>query len=165
VATVMQVTPAYLSSVATFYDMLRTEDTGHRYVYVCTSVACHVRNAAKVYEAIAEEAERQGVEGVEIRHFECLGACDMAPMASVDGRYVGPLDVDDAPELVSAVKDERVPLPGRGLGDPDFRLPWDERSQPVQSAGPDASADEDVERRGPDQAGGEPPETPEGGAA
>jgi NADH-quinone oxidoreductase subunit E len=165
VATVMQVTPAYLSSVATFYDMLRTEPTGSRYVYVCTSVACHVKNARKVYDAIAEEAERQGVEGVEIRHFECLGACDMAPMASVDGRYVGPLDVDDAPELVSAVKDERVPLPGRGLSDPDFRLPWDTRSQPAQSAGPDASADGDVERRAPDQAGGEPPATPEGDAA
>jgi NADH-quinone oxidoreductase subunit E len=165
VATVMQVTPAYLSSVATFYDMLRTEPTGNRYVYVCTSVACHVRNARKVYDAIAEEAERQGVEGVEIRHFECLGACDMAPMASVDGRYVGPLDVDDAPELVSAVKEKRVPLPGRGLGDPDFRLPWDTRSQPAQSAGPEASEDEDVERPGPDQAGGEPPETPEGDAA
>ena len=43
VAAVMQVTPAYLSSVATFYDMLRTRPTGSRYVYVCTSVACHLR--------------------------------------------------------------------------------------------------------------------------
>jgi len=34
VAAVMQVTPAYLSSVATFYDMLRTEPMGSRYVYV-----------------------------------------------------------------------------------------------------------------------------------
>ena len=27
-----------------------------------------------------------------VRAFECLGACDIAPMASVDGEYVGPLD-------------------------------------------------------------------------
>ena len=165
VATIMQVTPAYLSSVATFYDMLRTQPLGSRYVYVCTSVACHLRNAKKVHDAIAEEAERQGLEDVDIRHFECLGACDMAPMASVDGRYVGPLDVDDAPELVSAIKEGRTVLPGRGLEDPDFRLPWDTRSQAAQSAGPEADADEDVERRAPDLAGGEPPETPEGGAA
>jgi NADH-quinone oxidoreductase subunit E len=117
VAVVMQVTPAYLSSIATFYDMLRTEPVGDRYVYVCTSVACHLRNAKAVYDAIAEEARDQGLEHVEVREFECLGACDMAPMASVDGRYVGPLTEDDAHELVAAVKERREALPGRGLVD------------------------------------------------
>jgi NADH-quinone oxidoreductase subunit E len=119
----MQVTPAYLSSVASFYDMLRTEPTGSRYVYVCTSVACHLRNAKKVYEAIAEQAEAQGLEDVEVREFECLGACDMAPMASVDGRYVGPLTTDDAQLLVSQVREGRKVLPGRGLPDSGFKLP------------------------------------------
>jgi NADH:ubiquinone oxidoreductase subunit E len=118
VAAVMQVTPAYLSSVATFYDMLRTSPTGSRYVYVCTSVACHLRNAKAVYDALEEEARRQGLDDVELREFECLGACDMAPMASIDGRYVGPLSTDDAHELVAALKEDRQPFPGRGLGDP-----------------------------------------------
>lgn len=145
VATVMQVTPAYLSSVATFYDMLRTEPSGSRYVYVCTSVACHLKNAKAVYDAIAREAQDQELEDVELREFECLGACDMAPMASVNGRYVGPLDVTDAPELVSAVKEGRTVLPGRGLEDSDYRLPWQEGQ--------------------PDRAAGEQPHTPEGGAA
>ena len=127
VAAVMRVTPAYLSAVATFYDMLRTEPRGRRYVYVCTSVACHLRNAKAVHEAILEQADAQGLEDFDIREFECLGACDMAPMASIDGRYVGPLDLDDAEELVSALKQGRDPLPGRGLPDPAFKLPWDER--------------------------------------
>src|SRR6266511_5882598 len=70
VAAVMQVTPAYLSSVATFYDMLRTEPVGRRYVYVCTSVACHLRNAKAVYDAIEEQAQEQGLRGVELREFE-----------------------------------------------------------------------------------------------
>ncbi len=125
VASVMQVTPAYLSSVATFYDMLRTEPVGSRYVYVCTSVACHLRNARDVYQAIAEEARDQGLEDTEVREFECLGACDMAPMASVDGRFVGPLDESDAHELVAALREGREVLPGRGLEDSDYRLPWD----------------------------------------
>jgi len=127
VAAVMRVTPAYLESVASFYDMLKTEPLGRRYVFVCTSVACHLRNAKAVHDAIVDEAREQGLEGVDIREFECLGACDMAPMASVDGRYVGPLDTSDAQELVSAVKEDRVVLPGRGLPDPDFKLPWGER--------------------------------------
>lgn len=126
VAAVMQVSPAYLSSIATFYDMLRTEPVGSRYVYVCTSVACHVRNAKRVLDAIADEAREQELEDCEVRQFECLGACEMAPMASISGRYVGPLDADDARELVSALKEDREVLPGRGLGDPGFRLPWHE---------------------------------------
>jgi NADH:ubiquinone oxidoreductase subunit E len=117
VAAVMQVTPAYLSAVATFYDMLRTQPTGSRYVYVCTSVACHLRDAKSVYDAIAAEAREQGLEDVEVREFECLGACEMAPMASVDGRYVGPIATNEAAEFVAAVKEGRDPFPGRGLGD------------------------------------------------
>ena len=128
VAVVMQVTPAYLSSVATFYDMLRTKPSGRRYVYVCTSVSCHLRQAVEVYEAIKQAAELVGLGDVEIREFECLGACDMAPMASVDGRYVGPLTRDDASELVIQVKEGREVLPGRGLGDEGYTLPWGTRA-------------------------------------
>jgi NADH-quinone oxidoreductase subunit E len=123
VAAVMQVTPAYLSSVATFYDMLRTEPAGSRYVYVCTSVACHLRNARRVFQALADEASAQGVEDLDLREFECLGACDMAPMASVDGRFVGPLSTEDAPEVIRQVKSGETVLPGRGLEDPGYAVP------------------------------------------
>jgi NADH-quinone oxidoreductase subunit E len=161
VAVVMQVTPAYLSSVATFYDMLRTQPKGSRYVYVCTSVACHVRNAKSVYDAIEREAVEQGLEDVDLCEFECLGACDMAPMASVDGRYVGPLTTDDAAELVGAVKEGREVLPGRGLPDPGYTVP----SAPVQDPGPPEEPDvhpaggtwKDGELRDVPEAEGAPP--------
>jgi NADH-quinone oxidoreductase subunit E len=123
VAAVMQVTPAYLSAVATFYDMLRTEPTGSRYVYMCTSVACHLRNARRVYAALVAEAESQGLTDVDLREFECLGACDMAPMVSIDGRYVGPLTTADVPELVRQLKAGETVLPGRGLEDEGFAIP------------------------------------------
>ncbi len=128
VAAVMRVTPAYLSSVASFYDMLNEEPVGRHHVYVCTSVACHLVYAKRVYEAIAEAAEEEGLEDTEVRTFECLGGCDMAPMASIDGRYVGPLDPSDAREIVDAIKEGRTVLPGRGLEDSDYRLPWGGRA-------------------------------------
>ena len=128
VAAVMQVTPAYLSSVASFYDMLNEEPVGSRHVYVCTGVACMPHRPQHVLSAIEEEARKQGLEDTEIRNFECLGACDMAPMASVDGRYIGPLDTSDAPAIVEAIKRGEKPLPGRSLEDSDYRLPWGGRA-------------------------------------
>ena len=82
----------------------------------------------RVLEAIQREAEQEALEDTEIRAFECLGACDMAPMASVAGRYIGPLEPGDAPAIVDALKQGDTPLPGRGLGDPDYRLPWGGRA-------------------------------------
>jgi NADH-quinone oxidoreductase subunit E len=159
VAAVMQVTPAYLSAVATFYDMLRTERPARGYVYVCTSVACHVRNARRVYQALADEAEAQGLDDLDLREFECLGACDMAPMASFDGRYVGPLSVDDAPEVMRQVKAGETVLPGRGLEDPGYELPYPApqpageaahpKVEPAGGAWPEADAQEPPPAEGP----------------
>jgi NADH:ubiquinone oxidoreductase subunit E len=126
VAAVMQVTPAYLSSLATFYDMFNTEPLGHHQVYVCTSVACNLLGAQALLEALQEAGE--DYDDANIRGFECLGACDMAPMASIDHRYVGPIDPSEAPEVIAALKEGRTPLPGRGLGDEGFKLPWEDGS-------------------------------------
>jgi NADH-quinone oxidoreductase subunit E len=161
VAAVMQVTPAYLSSVATFYDMLRTTPMGSRYVYVCTSVACHLRNARRVYQALADEAGAQGVEDVDLREFECLGACDMAPMASVDGRFVGPLTTADAPEVIRQIKNGETVLPGRGLEDPGFAIPDPLPPTEGEPAHPKAEAAggawPEGEGQEPPPAGGPPP--------
>ncbi|MGN6170772.1 MAG: NAD(P)H-dependent oxidoreductase subunit E, partial [Solirubrobacteraceae bacterium] len=100
VAVVMQVTPAYLSSVATFYDMLETHPTPPRDVYVCTNISCSLRGADDVYEALLAAADPSKVS---VRSFECLGACDLAPMASVDGEYVGPLEPGDAHQILDDI--------------------------------------------------------------
>jgi len=96
VAAVMQVTPAYLISVATFYDMFKTEPRPRNDVYVCTNISCSLRGADEFFEAMLAAA----TDEVDVRSFECLGACDIAPMASVNGEYVGPLEPADAPRIV-----------------------------------------------------------------
>jgi len=123
VAATMQVTPAYLSSVASFYDQLNEEPVGRIQVYVCTGVACHVSDPQRVFRALKAAARALDLEGWDVREFECLGACDMAPMCSVDGRYIGPLEPRDAPEIALALKEGRTPLPGRSIEDAEFRMP------------------------------------------
>src|SRR5579875_3696142 len=96
VAAVMQVTPAYLISVATFYDMFKTVPAPRNDIYVCTNISCSLRGADEFFAAMQEAA----TDEVTVRSFECLGACDIAPMASVNGEYVGPLEPADAPRIV-----------------------------------------------------------------
>src|SRR5581483_6050488 len=114
VAAVMQVTPAYLWSVATFYDMLETEPRPiHHDVYVCTNISCSLRGADELFEAMIAAAA--GEELIHVRSFECLGACDIAPMASVDGVYMGPLDIDDAGTIVDSLLAEQPVLEDKQL--------------------------------------------------
>jgi NADH-quinone oxidoreductase subunit E len=113
VACVMRVTPAYLESVASFYDMLETTPVGRHSVYVCTNISCSLCGADELYEAIRDAAGDDGE--FNVRAFECLGACDIAPMASVDGVYVGPLSTADVPQLLEDVRMGRVVLPEKQL--------------------------------------------------
>ncbi len=112
-ACVMGVTPAYLESVATFYDMLETTPVGRHSIYVCTNISCSLCGADDLYEAMREHAAEDPV--FNVRAFECLGACDIAPMASVDGVYVGPLSPADVPKLLDDVRAGRSVLPEKQL--------------------------------------------------
>ena len=112
VACVMRVTPAYLDSVASFYDMLENHPVGKHSVYVCTNISCSLRGADALLEAISTAAREDPAE-FNVRAFECLGACDIAPMASVDGFYVGPLSLDDVSQLLDDACAGRVVLPDK----------------------------------------------------
>jgi NADH:ubiquinone oxidoreductase subunit E len=113
VACVMGVTPAYLDSVASFYDMLETSPVGKHSVYVCTNISCSLRGADALLAAVAEAAADD--PEFNVRAFECLGACDIAPMASVDGVYVGPLELSDVPQLLDDTRAGRPVLPEKQL--------------------------------------------------
>ena len=115
VACVMRVTPGYLAAVATFYDMLRVDpapvDT--HAIYVCTNISCSLNGADALFDAMREAAGDD--EHFDVRAFECLGACDIAPMASVDGRYVGPLAPADCVRIIRQCRAGEEVLPERQL--------------------------------------------------
>jgi NADH-quinone oxidoreductase subunit E len=138
VAAVMQVTPAYLTSVATFYDMFWTEPTPRHDVFVCTNISCSLLGADELFEAMVAAAS--GADDlINVRSFECLGACDIAPMASVDGEYVGPLDPEDAERIVEDIRAGRPVLEHKQLryrraADPGVAEEAEEFGPPPQDA-------------------------------
>jgi NADH-quinone oxidoreductase subunit E len=121
-AAVMGVTPGYLQSVASFYDLFRLEPEGEHQVLVCTNISCWLRGADRLLESFCEAAGTDGPGSSEdgkffIRGFECLGACDIAPMASIDERYYGPLTEEDARAAADQMRSGQEVLPEKRLED------------------------------------------------
>ena len=111
-AAVMRVTPAYLESVASFYDLLHTEPVGSHEVAVCTNISCWMRGGDELLDAFRVAAEG---EDVYVTGFECLGACDIAPMVSIDRRYFGPLEPADARAAIEQLTSGGEILPEKAL--------------------------------------------------
>jgi NADH-quinone oxidoreductase subunit E len=113
-AAVMQVTPAYLESVASFKDLLHTEPVGAHSVAVCTNISCWVRGGDVLLVAFRAAAAGREDE-LFVTGFECLGACDIAPMASIDERYFGPLETAEAKTAIDQLLAGEDVLPGKAL--------------------------------------------------
>jgi NADH:ubiquinone oxidoreductase subunit E len=112
-AAVMRVTPAYLESVASFYDLLHTEPVGSHRIEVCTNISCWMRGGDELLDAFRAAAD--GEDDFYVTGFECLGACDIAPMASIDQRYFGPLEAAEAGTVISQLKAGEDVLPAKAL--------------------------------------------------
>jgi NADH:ubiquinone oxidoreductase subunit E len=110
-AAVMGVTPAFLQGVASFYDLFHLEPQGEHQVLVCTNISCWLRGADDLLVAFKDAGE----DDIFIRGFECLGACDIAPMASIDERYYGPLEEGDAAAAVEQLRSKQEVLPDKRL--------------------------------------------------
>jgi NADH-quinone oxidoreductase subunit E len=124
VACVMRLTPAYLTSVASFYDMFSLQPKPKNDVFVCTNITCSLLGADEFFEQMCVAAEGHDIG---VRGFECLGACDIGPMASVNGEYVGPLNLDDAELIVEDLEAgrsvlEHKQLRNRAVADPQGRV-------------------------------------------
>ena len=125
-AIVMDVDPAYLESVASFYDLFHLEPAGQHQVLVCTNISCWMRGADELLDAVCEAAgadrEAAGHGGavneagdLYVSGFECLGACDIAPMVSVDEVYYGPIEQSEAPTLIEQLRSGADVLPEKAL--------------------------------------------------
>jgi NADH-quinone oxidoreductase subunit E len=121
-AAVMGVTPGYLESVASFYDLFRLEPRGEHQVLVCTNISCWLQGADDLLKSFGDAAGTPPGGSSEdgkffVRGFECLGACDIAPMVSIDERYYGPLEDADAVAAIEQLRSGEEVLPKKRLAD------------------------------------------------
>jgi NADH-quinone oxidoreductase subunit E len=109
VADALDVTPAYVQAVASFYDMYHLDRVGRHMVEVCTNVSCALVGAQAVLEAFERElgigpGDTSEDGEVTLRTVECYGGCGWATVVAVDGRYREPVRPEDVPEIVGELR-------------------------------------------------------------
>ena len=120
VGRLLGVAIAHVREVVSFYNMFHTKPVGRRELRVCTSLPCLLRGAGVLLEQIQERLKiRTGGttagQEVTLKEVECLCACEMAPMAQLDERFVGPLDG----ETVDCVITDALREPGKPESTPE----------------------------------------------
>jgi NADH-quinone oxidoreductase subunit E len=105
VAMELELAPARVYGVVTFYDLFHDKPVGRHRIRVCDNISCTLRGAREILEAIEDElGVPQNIvtddERCSFAHFECLGSCDTAPMMMVDDQYHENLTPAKAREIV-----------------------------------------------------------------
>jgi NADH-quinone oxidoreductase E subunit len=109
VADALELAPAQVEAVASFYDMLHLQPVGRHIVEVCTNLSCALVGAQQVVEAFERElgvhpGETSEDGAVTLRTIECAGGCGRAPVVVVDGRYREPVRPEDVPAIAEEVR-------------------------------------------------------------
>jgi NADH-quinone oxidoreductase E subunit len=107
VADYLELAPAYVEGVATFYTMYNKAPVGKHHIEVCHNIVCMVRGSDELIEHIGKKLGIEKGETTQDKKFtlsgaECLGACANAPCMMVHDKYFEDL----TPEKVDKILDE-----------------------------------------------------------
>jgi NADH:ubiquinone oxidoreductase subunit E len=91
--------------VATFYSSFRLAPKGQHEITLCMGTVCYLKGADRISEAICEEYRIEPGGTTSDRLFtlqavNCVGACALAPVMIVDGKYYDGVTPQSALEIV-----------------------------------------------------------------
>lgn len=121
VAEALELTPAYVHSIATFYTMYNKHPVGRHFVQVCTNISCHLNRAEEVlHRFLSETGTREGELSEDgeftVIEAECLGACGFATVVQVNDRYLENITPDCVPEIVAKLRNGAAEKGDAGTG-------------------------------------------------
>lgn len=109
VAAIMELTPAQVGSVASFYTMFNRRPVGKYLIQVCTNIACSLLGAGHIVEHLKR---RLGINVGEttpdglftLLEVECLGSCGTAPVMQVNDTYHENLTAEKVDEILAGLR-------------------------------------------------------------
>jgi len=97
VARILELSPAHVSGVLTFYTMYNLQPIGRHLLQFCTSISCHIAGAGRLLDHCRS---RLGIDLGETTadgrftmvEVECIAGCDRAPSMMINDTYHEPMD-------------------------------------------------------------------------
>jgi NADH-quinone oxidoreductase E subunit len=110
VAEALELTPAYVKGVVTFYTMYHQHPVGRYFVQVCTTSPCNVCGAEAVVDAFVkhtgcQELGQTSPDGkYTVIEVECLGACGFATPIMINEDFIESVTPEKIPEILLGLK-------------------------------------------------------------
>ncbi len=145
-AEILEIAPAEVSGVATFYTMYKRRPVGDYHVGVCTNTLCAIMGGDLIFERLKEHLDvgndettedAPGMRSITLEHVECNAACDFAPVMMVNWEF---MDNQTPESAVQVVDDLRAGNEVRSTRGPRIGT-WREAER-VLAGFPDDLADE-----------------------
>lgn len=177
-ARILDLTPAEVNGVATFYTMYKRKPMGKHHVGVCTTSLCAILGGDEIAAALEEHLgvgnDETSEDGrITFERVECNAACDYAPVVMVNWEFFDTMTPKKTIDLVDRLRNDDVVVSPRGATITSWR-----EAERVLAGFPDGRADEGpaagpqsllglklAERNGwraPDPAGAQAPKQQEG---
>ena len=105
----LDLSPATVFGVVSFYDMLDQRPVGKYRLRVCTNLSCMVTNAYDIYEHLCEKLDVKPGQNTKdglytVVEVECLGSCGTAPVVQVNNDYHESMSVEKMDALLEKLK-------------------------------------------------------------
>jgi NADH-quinone oxidoreductase subunit E/NADH dehydrogenase (ubiquinone) flavoprotein 2 len=105
VAALLDLSPAFTASVASFYTMYYKRPVGAHHVQVCTNLSCALVGSDRIVDCLRD---RLGIEVGQttadgkftLSVVECLASCGTAPMMQINDDYWENLDPQRTLEII-----------------------------------------------------------------
>jgi NADH-quinone oxidoreductase E subunit len=109
VGGLLELSPATVFGVVSFYDMYNQKPVGKYQLRVCTNLSCMVSNAYDIYEGLCDKLQVKPHETTKdglytVVEVECLGSCGTAPVVQVNNDYHENMSVDKMNALLEKLK-------------------------------------------------------------
>ncbi len=114
VANELEISPARVFGVATFFAHFAITPKGKHIVRVCNGTACHVKGSATVINMVREVLKlKPGQDTTDDGLFtlecvSCLGACGLAPVMVMDETVHGQITADKAAQIIDDVRKQEA---------------------------------------------------------
>ena len=97
--------------VATFYNQFKLRPPGKYQIQICRGTACHVKGSFNLLETLKRElgiepgvTTKDGLFSLET--VACIGACSIAPVLTVNGKFHGRVDTKSVEKIVKTLREE-----------------------------------------------------------